>query len=521
MGEVRASWGAAGTAGLGRVIACSEAMGRDPTLLSAILEHVPAAIAVVRFPDLVYELVNPAFQRIAPGKPIAGRSLREVWPEIETELSPLFADVARTGRPLHFENSPFQLRRTPDGPLEEAIFSFDFVPLLAGAGPISQILVLALETTPDVRHLRENDALAEVARRRAAELGGILDNMTDAVFACDELGRITLANEAARHLARLGPEEPLPATIDEVVALLGPEDRLGRKIEKDHTPLARALGGETVSAEEEVSIPARAGRLTYLRTTATPLRDARGTINGALSVSRDVTESAELERLKDQFIRLAAHELRTPVAVLRGCTQALIRTTEELPPPKRRILEGILRGVDRIERIVKALHYVSEIELGRIGIVPEPVDVSALVGKIVSDMANASEAHSVHLAHIDPGVVRGDRERLRQVVITLIDNAIRYSPRGSDIDIDVRRSDRDVQVSVRDRGVGIPTSQRSQIFQRLYRAQVGTNDGGMGLGLFVAKAIIEHHGGRIWFESKEGEGSTFSFSLPLAPPSEP
>ncbi|UQA58770.1 PAS domain-containing sensor histidine kinase [Polyangium aurulentum] len=521
MGEVRASRGAAGTAALGGLIACSEGLSRDPVLLAAILEHVPAAIAVVRFPDLIYELVNPAFQRIAPGKPIAGRTVREVWPEIETELSALFADVARTGLSLHFDNSPFQIRRSPGGPLEEAIFSIDLVPLCTGPGPITRILVLALETTPDVRHMRENETLTEIARRRAAELGGILDNMTDAVFACDEHGRITLANEAARRLARLGPTEPMPATIEEVVTLLAPEDRGGHKIDKEHAPLARALAGETVSAEEEVSIPARAGRLTYLRTTATPLRDARGIINGALSVSRDVTESAELDRMKDQFIRLAAHELRTPVAVLRGCTQALLRTAEELPPPRRRILEGILRGVDRIERIVKALHYVSEIELGRIGLVPEPVDVSALVGRVVADMRNASDTHSVHLSYTDPGVVRGDRERLRQVVTTLIDNAIRYSPRGGDIDVEVRRSDRDVQVSVRDHGVGIPMSQRPQIFQRLYRARVGTNDGGMGLGLFVAKAIIEHHGGRIWFESKEGEGSTFSFALPLAPTPEP
>jgi PAS domain S-box-containing protein len=377
------------------------------------------------------------------------------------------------------------------------------------------------ETTaaPDGR--MQSEALAEAARRRAVELGGILDNMADAVFACDERGRITLANEAARRLAGLQPDEALPATIDDLVALLAPEDSSGRKLDKDQTPLARALAGETVSAEDELAIPARAGRLTYLRTTATPLRDAGGAVSGALSVSRDVTDSAELERLKDQFIRLAAHELRTPVAVLRGCTQALIRTSEELPPPRRRILEGILRGVDRIERIVKALHYVSEIELGRISLVPEPIDVSALVVKVVSDMSSASEAHSVHLAHTDPAIVRGDRERLRQVVTTLVDNAIRYSPRGGDIDIEVRRSDRDVVVSVRDRGLGIPMNQRPRIFQRLYRAQVGTDDGGMGLGLFVAKAIIDHHGGRIWFESKEGEGSTFSFSLPLAPPPEP
>jgi PAS domain S-box-containing protein len=366
----------------------------------------------------------------------------------------------------------------------------------------------------------ESEALAAVTRRRVIELGGILDHMADAVFACDEHGHITLANEAARRLAGLRPDEALPRTIDELVLLLAPEDRSGRKLDKDQTPLARALAGETVSAEEELAIPARAGRLTYLRTTATPLRDACGAVSGALSVSRDVTESAELERLKDQFIRLAAHELRTPVAVLRGCTQALMRTSEELPPPRRRILEGILRGVDRIERIVKALHYVSEIELGRIGLVPEPLDVSALVRKVVSDMASASEAHSVHLAHTDPAVVRGDRERLRQVVTTLVDNAIRYSPRGGDIDIEVRRSDRDVVVSVRDHGLGIAMAQRSRIFQRLYRAQVGTDDGGMGLGLFVAKAIIDHHGGRIWFESKEGEGSTFSFSLPLATPPE-
>jgi len=228
----------------------------------------------------------------------------------------------------------------------------------------------------------------------------------------------------------------------------------------------------------------------------------------------------DLSRLKDEFLSIASHELRTPVTSIKGYTQlakTLIRendlaTSEEY-------LDVALDQIDRMSRLILELLDVSRIETGRLEIRREPIQWSTFVHDVVRRHHTAVSDRRFHLNVPDDNkVVIGDRDRLEQVVGNLLENAVKYSPDGSEIFVAVEDKGHEVVTAVSDRGMGIPPDELNQVFERFHRGRQvsSTNYGGLGLGLYITKQIVERHGGTIWVESKEGNGTTFHFSLPVA-----
>ncbi|MBI2391915.1 MAG: PAS domain S-box protein [Deltaproteobacteria bacterium] len=236
----------------------------------------------------------------------------------------------------------------------------------------------------------------------------------------------------------------------------------------------------------------------------------------AEDATRRASDLAEFDRLKDQFIRVAAHELKTPVTVMKGHAQRLLRARAELPSPRRGALEAIVRGSDRIDRVTQELVDVSQLSLGTLAIAAEPVDLAALVRTVVGHV-RSDPRHRVRVTGDRQAKVRGDAYRLQYVVGNLLDNAIRYSPDGGDIDVKIAVHGGAATISVTDHGVGIPKDRQARIFERFYRAHTDTphDAGGIGVALAICRDILARHGGSIDFESTEGEGSTFSFRIPL------
>lgn len=233
----------------------------------------------------------------------------------------------------------------------------------------------------------------------------------------------------------------------------------------------------------------------------------------------------DLSRLKDEFLSIASHELRTPVTSIKGYTQlakTLIRendlaTSEEY-------LDIALDQIDRMSRLILELLDVSRIETGRLQIRREPITWATFVRDVVHRHHTAfSDRHFRVDVEGDERVVNGDRDRLEQVLGNLLENAVKYSPEGSDISLDVDDRGDHVVTAVSDRGMGIPADELGQVFERFHRGRhvSSTNYGGLGLGLYITKQIVERHGGQIWVESREGQGTTFYFSLPAAPVTTP
>ena len=233
----------------------------------------------------------------------------------------------------------------------------------------------------------------------------------------------------------------------------------------------------------------------------------------------------DLSRLKDEFLSIASHELRTPVTSIKGYTQlakTLIRehdlkTSEEY-------LDIALDQIDRMSRLILELLDVSRIETGRLEIRREPIPWTTFVSDVVHRHHTAVSDRRFQLnVPVGHKRVLGDRDRLEQVLGNLMENAVKYSPDGSEILVTVEDRGDQLVTSVADRGIGIPTDELGQVFERFHRGRQvsSTNYGGLGLGLYITKQIVERHGGTIWVESREGQGTTFSFSLPVAPAAEP
>jgi two-component system phosphate regulon sensor histidine kinase PhoR len=245
----------------------------------------------------------------------------------------------------------------------------------------------------------------------------------------------------------------------------------------------------------------------------------------ALVVHQDVTALKEAERLKDEFIGIAAHELRTPVAVMKGFAQMLLlQTARGKGPPlaawQREALQDIDQATTRLVELIEDLLDVTRLQAGRLDVQVEPTNLVALARRVVARLAMTTEKHSMQFETATEAiVVNVDHRRIEQVLTNIVTNAIKYSPNGGAITVrlHVDHVTNMAQIDVRDAGIGIPAAQQTHIFGRFVRGDnaKALEIGGTGLGLYLCRELVAYHHGQIWFESTEGQGSTFSIALPL------
>jgi signal transduction histidine kinase len=250
------------------------------------------------------------------------------------------------------------------------------------------------------------------------------------------------------------------------------------------------------------------------------MRQTSGEIMGAVFVVQDVTESTALDRMKDEFLRAVAHELKTPLMVVTAYFELFSELAKggSSDVQMQECAERMGVGLERLRSLIETLVDVSLIHLGRLKLRPETFDLRALCQELVEALSIISPKHRLLFegGAAEPLLIRGDRVRLSQVLTNLLGNAIKYSPDGGDVELAIREEVGSVVVSVKDQGIGIPVERQDRLFQRFYRAHAETEHdyGGMGVGLFLAQEIVLAHHGKMWFVSEAGKGSTFYISLP-------
>jgi two-component system phosphate regulon sensor histidine kinase PhoR len=240
---------------------------------------------------------------------------------------------------------------------------------------------------------------------------------------------------------------------------------------------------------------------------------------GYLVILQDLTRIRQLETVRRDFISNVSHELRTPLAGLKALVDTLRGGAIKDRRAAKRFLKRMDSEVDALTQMVEELLELSRIESAQapLHLAPTPVADVVLppVDRLRPQAERAGLEYSVQLPSQLP-LVMADAERARLVLINLLHNAVKFTPPGGRIVVSAHLAAGEVVVSVRDSGVGIPADDLDRIFERFYKADRARSGGGTGLGLAIAKHIVQGHGGRLWAESVEGEGSTFSFSLPLA-----
>lgn len=267
-----------------------------------------------------------------------------------------------------------------------------------------------------------------------------------------------------------------------------------------------------------ITIPAGEQSRHYLFS-VTAIRGRDRTLSGIVLLLRDVTRLKEVERLKSEFVMAASHELRTPLTGLSMSVDLLLEhAPEELPEVDRELLQAAHEEVHRMKALVNDLLDLSKIEAGRIDLEFESVPVSTMfdhVKEVFKSQVEMKEVTLVSETTEDLPGVRADANKITWVLTNLISNALRYVSKGGHIELVAHRIGAHVHLSVRDDGPGIPPEYQSKIFQKFVQVK-GQEPGGTGLGLAISKEIVRAHGGAIWVESPPGQGSTFTFTLPVA-----
>lgn len=377
-------------------------------------------------------------------------------------------------------------------------------------------------------------------------IGRLFHAISDAAIVADAAtGTIALLNASAERLFGYTSEQAIGRSLE----ILIPE-RLREEHRAGLARYNRTGRGPYIDSHEPIELPAcrsDGGEIT-IELSLNPIENSTGTGRFALALIRDVTERArlmteltesktrleaalhierqtsdQLRRVSDvrnEFLAMVAHDLRSPTAVIGGFADALDRNWDRLSQEERaRMLQLITKNTQRLAELITNVLQVTQMESPRFAITLGEVDITAISARIAAEQQGANVRVTVAAQHDLPRA-RADGARQEQILRNLVSNALKYSPADTPVSITITRVDDELHVSVSDRGMGIHPEDIQNLFQKFSRVRQADNHRveGTGLGLFICKALVEAQGGRIWVESRPGQGSTFTYTVPIAEP---
>jgi PAS domain S-box-containing protein len=504
----------------------AQQLARTGALLATELEPAAVLEEVVRqAPALVG--VEAAAIRILEGAEL-------VISAVESEADPdvvlgarspatgrLSGDVLQSRAPVAIEDASVDDRLAEADPLVgDGYRGYLGVPLIAPEGAVHGVLSV-YSRGPKTWRTDEIEALSALAANMSSALSNaelyqrvavekersfaILANIADGIVAVDRDGRVLLWNKAAEEITGVPAAEAVGRS---------PFQVLGRNLESER---------DASAGDRLVSI-LRGGEEVWLSLTEAVMRDPAGAVAGRIFAFRDISAERLVEQMKSEFVSTVSQELRRPLTSIYGFAETLMRPDIPFREEERRTFLGyIVSESERLTTIVDALLNVARLDAGDLQMNLVPTDVGSLVSEVVSTLQHADVDVNGHRFVVDvptePVAAEADPEKLREVLRNLIDNAVKFSPGGTTVTVAARRLSETVEVSVADQGIGIPAAERDRIFRKFYRGDASAaaaRVGGTGLGLFIAQGLVAAMGGRIWVDSREGEGSSFTFELPLA-----
>lgn len=366
--------------------------------------------------------------------------------------------------------------------------------------------------------LEFNKGMAEFEQARTEAL---ISSIGEAVIATDKEGRIIFINQETSH-AMGWTAADLVGKKEEAVIVIN--DEKDNPLPPDKRPVGIALSTGSKSVITPLPKPhsmVRKDGSTYpVQVTVTPVVSGTNII-GAIEVIRDVTDEVELDRRKTEFISIASHQLRSPLAATKWLSD-MLRNGDlgALQPKQQEIADKLFEANERMVVLVNELLNVSRLDSGVSKPTPKMIDGSKLLESVLSDTLPLLTAKKQKFAYDKPALPQAyvDELLIREVLVNLVSNASKYSPDQSTITVTAVEQDGMLQVGIRDEGIGIPKSDQNQLFKKFFRAGNALKSAvqGTGLGLYFVKSIVEMSGGQIWYDSEENKGTTFYVTLPLS-----
>lgn len=409
-----------------------------------------------------------------------------------------------------------------------------------GRGPDDGLYIAAF-----IRDITERKRLEKQAADALASLELILQSTGEAMYGIDTSGICTFANVAAGDMLGYRPDDLIG---HDMHALIHHTKEDGSPYPTDQCPIYRSfrvgrgchVDDEVMWRRDGVPVPVRYSAfpiidqgvvtgavvsmadVTQRRRLEQSLRDANARLNQAFEREREaVTTLKGLDQLKNEFVAMVAHDLKSPMTVIAGFTDIITSRWDTLDDAKKLEFLALISGnVHKLADLVEDVLQVARIESNEISYVLEPFDLAHLARTTAAEVVGAESSRSISVDVSDElPLAYGDEQRIWQVLTNLYSNALKFSPPDAPVEVEVVHDDSDaLRVSVRDHGGGIRPEEMSKLFEKFSRLTQTTDKEakGTGLGLFICKRMVEDQGGRIWAESTLGEGSTFSFTLPIA-----
>ena len=465
----------------------------------SIFLQAPVGIGIWEGPDFITRMMNPAlgefYQRDEAS--LIGKPIFEVFPDSKLVWQTVMSTVLETGEP--YTGIELAVDLPISGMMRRSYVNFAIVPYYEPDGHISGVLGVSIDATQQV-DLRKELERSELIMKIAVESAGLgiwdIDLRTRAVF-------------SSSHIWIAGfPMDRSNYHLDEFLDHLVPEDR--KKLDE-------AINGSGT----HFSIVLRAiwadNSLHWIQLTGNVLKDGNEQSIRVVGTTLDITDRKELEQRKDELLSTVSHELKTPVTSIKAIAQLLERKFE--PLGDRITIDLIHKLVNQIKRLTNLIHDLldaSLIEGGKLQLNKNHFMFDELVEDVISDVQRTTSTHQIVFTPGPSIPGFSDKERIRQVVINMLTNAIKYSPKAKEVMVTLELRGKCVRCCVEDFGIGIPKEKESQIFERFYRVIDDKHSGfqGIGIGLYISKQLITRLDGKIWFEGKPDGGTIFCFEVP-------
>jgi PAS domain S-box-containing protein len=488
-----------------KLVAAKHSLQESERKFSQMLMQSPIAVTVIRGKDYIVEMANTEMLTNIWGKAadeVIGKSLLEIFPEVRDQRYPALLDKVFDTGTIHRETEAATFIKRGTG-IKKFYLDFEYSPLLDQEEKVSGIMITVYDVTEKV----EARLKIEESEKKFRLLA---DSMPQHIWTSDIYGKVNYYNKSLYDFSGLTLEE---LHNDGWIQIVHPDER-----EKNVSTWMHAVAnGEPFLFEHRFR--RYDGQYRWQLSRALPVRDADGKIQMWVGTSTDIDEIKKHQQEKDDFIKIASHELKTPVTTIKAYVQLLLnQDVANENTFLKKSLATIDKQITRLVKLITDLLDVTKIEMGSFEFNKEALSLNDLLKDVTENIQATTQTHRITLEMAENAIVFADKDRLTQVVANLLTNAIKYSPGADKVIVSTRISEVEVIVAVRDFGIGILNNEHERIFERFYRAQNSYERSfpGFGIGLFIVKEIITNHNGRVWVHSEKNKGSTFYFSLPVS-----
>lgn len=485
--------------------------GSELAALTDVFEKAPAFMAVLSGPEHVFEMVNPAYSQLIDHRDVIGKPVLSALPEVGGQgYVELLDAVLRTGTPFVGTEMKIVLQLAASEPQVVRYLNFVYQARRNRQGEIIGVFAHGVDVTDLVIARQTSEEHARQIKRQAQLFDSLLTNITDFVYAFDREGRFIFSNRPLLDLLGISLEEIVGKTFFD---LPYPEDLAATL----HSYILRVVETRR-QIVDETPYTNPTGQARYYEYIFSPVLGDDGEVTLVAGSTRDITERVQQARQKDEFLGVVSHELKTPVTSIKAYVQVLQRRlAREGAMNVVAHLGKIDMQINKLTTLIGDLLDVTKIKSGKLQFHESNFALDDQLMESVEEVQRTAERHKFVIESVSNAIIYGDRDRVGQVLVNLLTNAVKYSPEGTTVVVRATTDGAAATVAVQDSGVGISAEKTPHVFEQFYRATNEQNIGvaGLGLGLYIASEIVQRHGGTIWVESVEGQGSTFSFSLPV------